>query len=112
MVTVTGTLPGFRSMQSAFRFDGQPRRLDLTLQIAGVAETVMVASEESRGMAYERADALPQQAPSQNIVNMQRKVAGVLPVRVDVPRAGTSYRFLRPLVLNEETSGSFRYKLR
>ena len=53
-----------------------------------------------------------QQAPSQNIVNMQRKVAGVLPVRVDVPRAGTAYRFVRPLVLNEETSVSFRYKRR
>ena len=43
---------------------------------------------------------------------MQRKVAGVLPVRVDVPRAGTAYRFVRPLVLNEETSVSFRYKRR
>ena len=41
---------------------------------------------------------------------MQRKVAGVLPVRVDVPRAGTAYRFVRPLVLSEETSVSFRYK--
>ena len=33
-------------------------------------------------------------------------------VRVDVPRAGTAYRFVRPLVLNEETSVSFRYKRR
>jgi hypothetical protein len=55
-------------------------------------------------------DAAVQQAPSQNVVNLQRKVAGVLPVRVDVPRTGTAYRFVRPLVLNEETSVSFRYK--
>jgi len=29
---------------------------------------------------------------------------------VDIPRSGTSYRFLRPLVLNEETRLSFAYK--
>ena len=58
-----------------------------------------------------RADEI-QQAPSQNVVNMQRKVAGVLPVRIDVPRAGTSYRFVRPLVLDEQTTVSLRYKRR
>jgi len=34
----------------------------------------------------------------------------VLPVRVDVPRAGTSYRFARALVLDEETKVTFNYK--
>jgi hypothetical protein len=33
---------------------------------------------------------------------LQQRVAGVLPIAVDVPRAGTSYRFIRPLVVNEE----------
>lgn len=51
-------------------------------------------------------------APSQNVLNLQRRVAGVLPVRVDVPRAGKSYRFVRPLVLEEETKISFQYKTR
>lgn len=37
-------------------------------------------------------------------------VAGVLPVRVDVPRAGSSYRFARALVLDEETKLTFGYK--
>jgi hypothetical protein len=37
-------------------------------------------------------------------------VAGVLPVRVDVPRAGASYRFARALVLDEETKVTFSYK--
>jgi hypothetical protein len=36
----------------------------------------------------------------------------VLPVRIDVPRAGTSHRFLKPLVIDEETVVSFRYKRR
>ncbi len=49
-------------------------------------------------------------APSQNVQNLQRRVAGVLPVRVDVPRAGQSYVFVRPLVLDEETTLRFQYK--
>jgi hypothetical protein len=47
---------------------------------------------------------------SANIYNLQRRVAGVLPIRVDVPRAGASYSFIRPLVLDEETKVTFRYK--
>jgi hypothetical protein len=37
-------------------------------------------------------------------------VAGVLPVHIDVPHAGNSYRFIRPLVLDEETKVTFTYK--
>lgn len=51
-------------------------------------------------------------APSENVLNLQRRVAGVLPVRVEVPRAGRSHRFVRALVLDEESALSFRYKLR
>jgi hypothetical protein len=47
---------------------------------------------------------------SQNVFNLQQRVAGVLPVRFDVPRAGKSYRFVRPLVLDEETRVTFSYK--
>jgi hypothetical protein len=47
---------------------------------------------------------------STNVLNLQRRVAGVLPIRVDVPHAGTSYSFVRPLVLDEETKVTFRYK--
>jgi len=49
-------------------------------------------------------------AASSNVFDLQKKVAGVLPVRVDVPRAGNSYRFARALVLDEETKVSFNYK--
>jgi hypothetical protein len=43
---------------------------------------------------------------------LQKRVAGVLPVSIDVPRAGHSYRFARALVLDEETKLSFEYKTR
>src|SRR6267142_1409723 len=51
-----------------------------------------------------------QTAASVNVTNLQQRVAGVLPVRIDVPRAGNSYHFVRPLVLDEETKVSFTYK--
>ena len=41
---------------------------------------------------------------------LQQRISGVLPVRVDVPRAGNSYNFVRPLVLDEETKVTFTYK--
>ena len=44
--------------------------------------------------------------------SLQKRAAGVLPVRLDVPRAGQSHTFVRPLVMDEETRVSFRYKLR
>jgi len=49
---------------------------------------------------------------SAGVLNLQRRVSGVLPIRVDVPRAGTSYRFIRPLVLDEETTVTFAYSRR
>ena len=56
--------------------------------------------------------ATPQNTPSANVMNLQKRVAGVLPVPVDVPRAGTSFSFVRPLVLDEETKVTFSYKSR
>ena len=44
------------------------------------------------------------------MLDLQKRVAGVLPVRIDVPRAGNSYRFVRALVLDEETKVTFNYK--
>ncbi len=53
-----------------------------------------------------------QNQASANVMNLQKRVAGVLPVAVDVPRAGTSFSFVRPLVLDEETKVTFSYKSR
>ena len=46
------------------------------------------------------------------MLNLQRRVAGVLPIPVDVPRAGQSFRFARPLVIDEETRLTFSYRSR
>jgi hypothetical protein len=54
---------------------------------------------------------IPQQA-SANVLNLQKRVAGVLPVPIDVPRAGGAFSFVRPLVLDEETKVTFSYKSR
>ena len=45
-----------------------------------------------------------------NVQNLQRRASGVLPVRMEVPRAGTSHRFVKPLVIDEETGVTFRYR--
>jgi len=73
-----------------------------------VSETVTVAGE-TRGTP--KRDEKEVQ-PSQNVVNLQRRAAGVLPIRVDVPRMGTSLQFVKPLVVDQETVVSFRYKRR
>jgi len=51
-------------------------------------------------------------SPSSNVVNLQRRTAGVLPIRVDVPKAGTSLQFVKPLVVDQEVVVKLRYKLR
>jgi len=66
--------------------------------------------EASNG--WERGPSSANQTPSANVMNLQKRVAGVLPVPVDVPRAGTSFSFVRPLVLDEETKVTFSYKSR
>jgi hypothetical protein len=109
-VTVSSQLAGFHTSQTTFAFDQTARRVDFQMEVAALVETVTVRAEAERPSTS--VDQVQQQAPSQNIINMQRRVAGVLPVRVDVPRAGTSYRFVRPLVLEDETRVKFRYKNR
>jgi len=59
------------------------------------------------------ADAAAKKAePSQNVIDLQRRAAGVLPIRVDVPRAGTSHQFVKPLVVDQEATVKLKYKER
>jgi hypothetical protein len=67
-------------------------------------------ADERKEESHVRADVPSAQAPSQNVFNLQRRIAGVLPVRIDVPRAGAAYRFVRPLVFDEPTRVSFDYR--
>lgn len=70
-------------------------------------------AESDRIEREAKKNAKPQENPaSSNVLSLQQRVAGVLPVRVDVPRDGSSYHFVRPLVLDEETKLTFNYKTR
>jgi hypothetical protein len=112
--------PGFKDTVQDLNYDAsRPVRLGTTLEVGQVQATVTVTDSSVRGLEREsrRIEELVKKnetaqatAPSQNVVNLQRRVAGILPVRIDVPRGGRSYRFVRPLVLDEETKITFQYK--
>jgi hypothetical protein len=99
------------------------------LNVGGTAETIEVTAEAPmintetslssvavEGRNFSKVAPLAPGAVSQNasanVMNLQKRVAGVLPVAIDVPRAGTSFSFVRPLVLDEETKVTFSYKSR
>ena len=127
-VTVTGQLSGFSSARRSFVFDQRPRQADLVLQVGGLQETVTVtaeapfintrSSESSQTMQMNEPKTMQSDTaqradvPSANVQSLQRRAAGVLPIRIEVPRAGTSHRFVKPLVIDEETVVSFRYRRR
>jgi hypothetical protein len=110
--------PGFKSQTEEVGYSAnQPVAYPSTLSVGGLAETVEVTGVSilpmnGRDVAQlESPRKVPQQA-SANVMNLQKRVAGVLPVPVEVPRAGTSFSFVRPLVLDEETKVTFSYKTR
>lgn len=119
--------PGFNRQIQDVNYDPTLGRTYTTvLTVGSTAETVEVTESAQTSMSLNaevskrgRAkmpppaskDAVPGQAgPSSNVLNLQQRVAGVLPIRVEVPRAGRSFRFLRPLVVDEETRVTFTYK--
>jgi hypothetical protein len=128
-------MPGFQSSIFNLNYDAsQPSMYRFPLMLATSAETVEVTAQAAQmqaGMVGTRggpvidvasvaqleilapnSGAAPQNLASANVLNLQRKVAGVLPVAIDVPRTGTSFSFVRPLVLDEETKVTFSYKSR
>ena len=94
----------------------RPEAYNIPLTVGTVTETITVdgvapVDKSIRSDRDEKKEKEPaQQQASANVFNLQKKVAGVLPVRVDVPRAGASYLFARALVLDEETKLTFSYK--
>jgi hypothetical protein len=108
-ITILAELAGFRSQSTSFIYDERPRRVDFVLDVGRLTETVTVTGDTSVMVSQDRLDRVPV-PPSQNVINLQRRTAGVLPVRVDVPRAGTSHRFVKPLVVDQETVVTLRYK--
>jgi Carboxypeptidase regulatory-like domain len=118
-ITVQST--GFQPAVQDVNYDSsRPVRYSIGLRLGAVTETVEVSALSTAPMSSSEIDHMDrklkrdaeqkQLTASANVYNFQRKVSGVLPVRVDVPRAGNSYRFVRPLVLDEETKVTFSYK--
>jgi Carboxypeptidase regulatory-like domain len=113
---------GFHTLVQTFDYNNsRPAQYMSTLQIGSASETVEVTAQavavDSRSIAQlEKLETgAKKQAPntaSANVLNLQRRVAGVLPVAMDVPRTGTSFEFARALVLDEETRVTFSYKSR
>jgi hypothetical protein len=118
---------GFKATVEDINYDAsRASEYRLTLSIGATAETVEVTSESTAvqttdatlsarnytQLAQLEANAKKQEqnAASANVMNLQRRVAGVLPVAIEVPRTGTSLQFVRPLVLDEETKVTFSYK--
>jgi hypothetical protein len=119
-IRINAQAQGFRNEQRDAVYDSnQPSTYSFALNVGTVSESVTVTAETSlplNGRSYSELHQLkntPQQAQaSANVVNLQKRVAGVLPVAIEVPRAGTSFAFVRPLVMNEETKVTFSYKSR
>src|SRR5215204_289577 len=118
-VRVLVSAPGFK--KTIYDMDLQaskPAHIGTTLEAASVSETVRIVTDgaESNSRSLEewakKKQPLQLNTASQNVFNLQRRVAGILPVAVEVPRSGKSYRFVRPLVLEEETRITFQYKAR
>jgi hypothetical protein len=128
-LTVTGQLEGFTTVRRSIVFDQRPQQVDMALAVGAVTESVTVTADTSAvntrtseiGQTFKTDEVRNQPAqkprlaenePSLNVQSLQRRASGVLPVRMDVPRAGTSHRFVKPLVIDEPTLVSFRYKRR
>jgi hypothetical protein len=115
-LTLTAEAVGFRREEThGVTFD-RVIRADFRMELGALTETVMVEAAPISAARYARQQAAAEEeartAPSANVNNLQRRVAGVLPVDIDVPRAGTSHRFIRTLALAGETTVSFKYRAR
>ena len=113
---------GFRTIVYNVNYNAdQPAAYNFPLSASSVSEVVEVNGQQSTvetstsirlRQPQKVARAVLAQNASENVMNLQKRVAGVLPVPVDVPRAGTLFSFVRPLVLDEETKVTFSYKSR
>jgi hypothetical protein len=103
-VTVKAELVGFASQRSEFMFhDQHPQQLDFVMAVGAISEAVTITTQTPKDRHAKIREPETMVQPSQNVVNLQRRAAGVLPVRVDVPRAGTSHHFVKPLMVDQET---------
>jgi hypothetical protein len=97
---LTAQLAGFAPQTRAIVFDQKPLHVEFVLAVGQLQETVTVSGETSS----------PSSEPSQNVINLQQRASGVMPIPVDVPRAGASHQFVKPLVVDQEAVVLLRYK--
>src|SRR5215467_4781010 len=121
-IKVTVNSPGFNTYVSQTNYDGsRPVGGVYPLSLGGASQSVAITVNALSIADYQRNERAERDATkklakqqqltaSNNVTSLQQRVSGVLPVRVDVPRAGNSYHFVRPLVLDEETRVTFTYK--
>jgi hypothetical protein len=116
---VTAAAPGFRTDVLEVNYvSTQPRQVDVMLNVGSTSDSVEVTAEAPQGFSNKKgtfpSKALPPPPapaePSSAVLELKQKVAGVLPISIDIPRTGTSYRFVKPLVIDEETTVTFAYR--
>jgi hypothetical protein len=116
---IHATAAGFRAIIRDVDYDAsRPGHFSFRLEIGSTASTVEVAaSTSSVNVESQRIEKQARQnaaaadvAASTNVTALQSRVAGILPIAVNVPREGNSYRFVRPLVVDEETHLTFAYR--
>jgi hypothetical protein len=110
--TITAQLSGFKMQSRSFAFNEAPKQVDFVMSLGVVEESVTISANAPGDRTKGREAQKAAEPPSQNVINLQRRAAGVLPVRVDVPRAGVSHQFVKPLVVDQETLVTLRYKRR
>ncbi len=127
---VVTSAPGFVTQARESQLPASsPATVNTTLGVGGVNESIEVRAEPSTintstasiskgankklpspdDQKTARQNAADKDA-SQNVFDLQKRVAGVLPIAIDIPRAGNSYHFVRPLVVAEVTRLTFNYK--
>jgi hypothetical protein len=116
-VKIAAAAAGYNNVVRNLNYDANsPTSYSFALQVGSAMESIEVQSNDQMLETLplerdsKRKEAAASNTASNNVLNLQRRVSGVLPVRVDVPRAGSSYSFVRPLVLDEETKITFTYK--
>ena len=85
-VTMTATLTGFETQRRQLSFDQRPVQVDFRLRVGSVTETVTVSGKTPQtATTFDVADSLKKSEesaqrlvePSQNVINLQRRAAGV-----------------------------------
>ncbi len=124
--------PGFKTYVREFNYNPGRGNVDIMLEVGMAADSVTVTAEASllktesasithtftmNGVAggavfspTPKEPPVPIAPPSVNVANLQQRVAGVLPISINVPRTGNSYQFARVLVMDEETKLTFKYR--